>query len=154
MAAERAGTMRRIALEVGDRVRAGQVITTIEDAELSLTLGQMQDELREVEARLAGADVTLPKQSQIDSADKEVQQAEKEAAEMADAQKAAAAQVTYTEAAFRRTSALHESGSATDAQLDQARRDGQTNRGDPPGRALRGGRAWWWQGADADPRTA
>ncbi len=123
VAAQRAGTMRRIALEVGDRVKAGQVITSIEDNELKLTLGQMQDQLREVEARLAGADVTLPKQSEIDSAEQAATQAEKELTEMTEAQKATDAYLAYTEKEFRRVSGLHAAGSASQDQLDQAKRD-------------------------------
>ncbi len=123
VAAQRAGTMHRIVLEVGDRVKAGQVITSIEDNELKLTLGQMQDQLKEVEARLAGADVTLPKPSEIDSAEKAATQAEQELAEMTEAQKATDAYLAYTEKEFRRVSGLHAAGSASQNQLDQAKRD-------------------------------
>ncbi len=123
VAAQRAGTMHRITLEVGDRVKAGQVLTTIEDNELKLTLGQMQDQLKEIEARLAGADVTLPKPSEIDAAEQAASQAEKELAQMTQAQKATDAYLAYTQKEFRRMSGLFASGTVTQDQLDQAQRD-------------------------------
>jgi HlyD family secretion protein len=123
VAAAHAGTMRRIELEVGDRITAGQTITSIEDSELKLTLGQMQDQLKEIEARLAGADVTLPKPSEVESARQSVGQAEKELSEMTEAQKATDAYLAYAEVEFHRTTELHAAGTATQDQLDQARRD-------------------------------
>jgi len=123
VAAERAGTMRRIRLEVGDHVSAGQTITSIEDRELALTLGQLQDQLREIEAQLDGADVALPKPAEIEAAAEAIRQAEQQLAELSETQKATAAHLSYTESEFRRISRLHEAGTASEAQYEEVKRD-------------------------------
>ncbi len=123
IAAERAGTINRIDLEEGDSVSAGQVVASIEDAELALTLGQLDAQLDEIAARLAGADVSLPKQSEIDAAASERDRAEAEVQSYQEAQDATAAELAYAEREYDRVKGLYETGSATDRQLDRAKAD-------------------------------
>ncbi len=121
LAADRAGTMRRIALEVGDRVEKGQVVASIEDTELELTLGGLRDQLQEIEAQLQGVDVPLPKPSEIEAAEKERLRAEKLVEQLEQEKKAAEAEVRYAEAELRRMQELYRKSSASDRQLDEAR---------------------------------
>ncbi len=123
VAADRAGTMDRIALEVGDTVTKGQIVCSIEDTEFELSLGALRDRLAEVQARLDGVDVPLPKQSEIDAAEAEHRGALKQVEVLKEEKTAAKANLDYAEGEFRRIEGLLESGSATDRQHEQARRD-------------------------------
>jgi len=118
--AERAGTLRRIALEEGDRVRAGQVITSIDDTELGLTLDGLDAQLDEINGRLAGVDVPLPKQAEIAAADKERLVAEAQLRTLQEEERAADADLDYARKEFDRVTALLESGTATDREFDRA----------------------------------
>ncbi|MHC5035225.1 MAG: efflux RND transporter periplasmic adaptor subunit [Planctomycetota bacterium] len=121
--ADIAGTLRRVKLEEGDDVAAGQVITTLEDTELRLSLELMRDTMAEVEARLSGVDVPLPKESEIQAAEEEHQRAVEEVHVHAGQLKAAEADLEFAKSEFRRIKGLFDSGSTTDRQFEQARRD-------------------------------
>jgi len=121
--AELPGTVRRVELEEGDRVEAGQIITTIEDTELKLYLDVLRADLKEVQARLAGADVPLPKQSEIDAAEQDARRAEHEVQAVRQELAGAEAQLQFADSDHRRMKDLFDSGSATDRQYEQARRD-------------------------------
>jgi len=120
------GTARRITLEEGDSVAAGQVITTVEDTELKLYLDVMQASLKEIEGRLAGADVPLPKESEIAAAEQERLRASQEVEGLAQDKKAAEAEAAFAAKDFKRIKELFESGSATDQQYDLALRSLET----------------------------
>ncbi|MCK4376145.1 MAG: hypothetical protein KAX19_12475, partial [Candidatus Brocadiae bacterium] len=123
LTADRAGTMRRITLEVGDRVSKGQVVASVEDTELKLSVGAFQDQLEEIAARLEGADVPLPKKSEIETAEEEHRRALQQV-EVAKENKAAAeADLDYADRDFKRIKGLFESGSATDRQYQEVRRN-------------------------------
>lgn len=121
--AELPGTVRRVELEEGDRVEAGQVITTIEDTELKLYLDVLRADLKEVQARLAGADVPLPKQSEIDAAEQDARRTDHEQQAVRQELAGAEAQLQFADSDHRRMKDLFDSGSATDRQDQQARRD-------------------------------
>ncbi len=123
LTAERAGTVRRIALEEGDPVQVGQVLTSLEDTELELSLGMLRDQLDEIEGRLAGVDVPLPKEAEIEAAAKEHEAAEQDLATLAQEKAAAEAEVRYAQKEFERIEQLWESGSASSQQHDTARRN-------------------------------
>lgn len=123
LTADRAGTMRRITLEVGDRVSKGQVVASVEDTELKLSVGAFQDQLEEIAARLEGADVPLPKKAEIETAEEEHRRALQQV-EVAKENKAAAeADLDYADRDFERIKGLFESGSATDRQYQEVRRN-------------------------------
>jgi len=120
------GTARRITLEEGDPVEAGQVITTVEDTELKLYLDVMQASLKEIEGRLAGADVPLPKEPEVAAAEQERLRASQEVEGLEQDRKAAEAEATFAAKDFERIKGLFESGSATDQQYDRALRGMET----------------------------
>jgi HlyD family secretion protein len=122
VAADMAGVAERIALEEGDRVAAGQVITTIEDTRLRLSLDLMGSYVKETEARLAGADVTLPKPSQIEAADQDARRADEELRALQEEKRGSDADLALARKEAARLQALHKSGAATDRQLDEAER--------------------------------
>lgn len=121
--ADAQGTSARITLEEGDSVRAGQQLTTIEDTELKLSLEVLRSNVAEAEARLAGADVPLPKQSEIEAAERERQRALEQLETLKQEKKAAEADLKFAEKESRRIKDLFDSGSATDRQHDAAQRD-------------------------------
>jgi len=120
------GTARRITLEEGDSVEAGQVITTVEDTELKLYLDVMQASLKEIEGHLAGADVPLPKESEVAAAEQERVRASQEVEGLEQDKKAAEAEAAFAAKDFKRIKGLFESGSATDQQYDMALRGLET----------------------------
>jgi HlyD family secretion protein len=126
VAADFPGTARRITLEEGDSIAAGQLITTIEDTELQLSLEMMSAQVKEIEGRLAGVDVPLPKPSEIAAAEEEQRRAERQLAAVTEQKKAAEADLEYAGKELGRIEQLARSGSATARQLDLARRDLQT----------------------------
>jgi HlyD family secretion protein len=122
IAAERAGTVERIELEEGDTVSAGQTVTSVEATELELSLGILQDELAEIQARLSGADVPLPKPAEVETADKKREQAALKLAGTTQQMNAARAELEFAQRQFTRIEGLKESGSASEEQFDAARR--------------------------------
>ncbi len=122
IAAERAGTVERIGLVEGDIVSAGQTVTSVEATELELSLGILQDELAEIQARLSGADVPLPKPAEVETADKRREQAALKLARTTQQVNAARAELEFAQRQFTRIEGLKESGSASDEQFDAARR--------------------------------
>ncbi len=123
VAADRAGTLSRITLEEGDRIPEGQLIASIEDTELELTLGKLQDQLEEIEAQLAGVDVPLPKESEIEAARKERERAELTVEQLLNEKEAAEAELRLARSEFRRVEGLYEQDSVPPQRLDGARRD-------------------------------
>lgn len=123
IAADRAGTLTRITLEEGDPVRKGQVIASIEDTELHLTLGELRDQVEEIEGRLAGVDVPLPKESEIAAARKEKERAELTVEQLMKEKEAAEADLRLARSEFQRIGGLYEQDSASQQRLDKARRD-------------------------------
>jgi len=118
-----AGTVARITLEEGDRVRAGQVLTTIEDTDLRLSLDMTEAVLKEVQGRLAGADVTLPKPSEIQAAEQSYLQALAEVEALEKDLEAARADAEYARKDAARVKKLLDSGAATERDYDVARRE-------------------------------
>lgn len=121
--AQATGVVPRIALEEGDPVRAGQELTAIEDTDLTLSLEAARAWLKEIEGRLAGADVPLPKQSEVEAAAEEHRRTLQQVEILGEQRKAAEADLQYAEKEFGRVKELLESGSATDRQHDLAQRD-------------------------------
>ncbi len=121
--AESAGTAARIVLEEGDAVKAGQNLTTVEDTDFQLSLDAMRAGVKEIEARLAGADVPLPKESEIEAAEEEHRRAGQQVEVLTQEKKAAEADREYAEKDFKRVAGLFESGSASDRQHDLAQRN-------------------------------
>jgi HlyD family secretion protein len=121
--ADRAGVLRRIDLEEGGPVSEGEVIAAIEDTELQLSIGMLEDEIAQVEAQLAGADVSLPKAAEREAAEKEVARADADARSLEQQQHVARADLEYARKEYERLNRLGESGVATDQQVDMARRD-------------------------------
>lgn len=100
---EQSGTVARVTLEVGDEVAKGQPITTVDDTDLRLLAQRSRASVEEIEGRLAGVDVPLPKPSEIARAEKSVQQA-REQMEALKARKAAAqAELTLAKEELDRT---------------------------------------------------
>ena len=126
IAADRAGTIQRIELEEGDPVGRGQTITKIEDAQLGLIVGKLEDSLAEVRARLSGADVTLPKPSQLEAADQEVERAKLDAEALGRSKDAAGVELRYAAEEADRFTALYEKGAATKRERDDADRKHET----------------------------
>lgn len=123
LVADRAGTLRRITLEEGDPVRAGQELAAIEDTELELELGMLRDQLEEIQGRLDGVDVPLPKPSEIQTASEQIRQAQAEVERLEKEEEAAKADLAYAQREFERTTELHQKGTASEQQLDTARRN-------------------------------
>ena len=122
IAAERAGTVARITLEEGDAVSAGQTVTSLEQKELELSLGMLQDELDEIHARLSGADVPLPKPAEVRMAQERVEKAAMELGRAKEQVDAAQAEMDFARRRFTRAQELKQSGSATEEQFDEAQR--------------------------------
>ncbi len=123
LTADRAGTLRRITLEEGDPVRQDQEVAAIEDTELELELGMLRDQLQEIGGRLEGVDVPLPKPSEIEAAAERIRQAEAEVERLIKEKEAAEADLAYARREFERTTELHQKGTASEQQLDTARRN-------------------------------
>jgi len=123
IAADLAGTLTRIELEEGDPVSEGQVIASIEDTELQLTLGELRDQFEEIEARLAGVDVPLPKEPEIAAARKEKERAELTVEQFLKEKDIAEADLRLARSEFQRIEGLYEQSSASEQRLDTARRD-------------------------------
>ncbi len=70
-----AGIARRIELEEGDMVEAGQVITTIEDTELRARVDRALAQIEEVKGYIAGIAAPLPEKSEIAAAQKRAESA-------------------------------------------------------------------------------
>jgi HlyD family secretion protein len=120
VAAEIPGTAARVALEVGDLVKKGQPITTIEDKDLRIERDLIGATLAEIRAHLAGADVTLPKPAQIQAAEKDaVRAAEQVRALKADMHGADATR-RFAEKEFARIQELAVKNVATPRQLEEA----------------------------------
>jgi len=118
-----AGTAQRITLEVGDAVQKGQLITTIEDTELREALGKERARIKEIQGRLEGIDVALPKQSEIEAAQKRAENAA-QLARAAQARQQAAQEVChYLEAQFERARRLYEDGVTSQEAYDTARHE-------------------------------
>jgi HlyD family secretion protein len=98
------------------------VVVAIEDSEFELSLGMLRDELKEIEGRLDGVDVPLPKRSEIEAAEKEREKAEIEVEMLLKEREAAQAELRYAESELQRIEGLYEKGSATARQYDTARR--------------------------------
>ncbi|MFW6189775.1 MAG: efflux RND transporter periplasmic adaptor subunit [Planctomycetota bacterium] len=121
LTADRAGTMRRCELEVGDRVEKGQVLTSIEDRELELTVGRLRDQLDEIEGRLEGVDTPLPEKSELLAAEEAHRQAQIEAETLAREKKAAEADLRFAQREWQRIQDLYDQGTASVQQRDEAR---------------------------------
>jgi HlyD family secretion protein len=120
--AELPGTAQRVELEEGDNVEDGQTVTTIEDTDLRLYLDVLRAQLKEVEARLEGVDVPLPKPSEIDAAGQDAVRAEHEVQALEQDVASAEADLQYADRDFRRVKALFDAGSVTDREYEEARR--------------------------------
>lgn len=103
LGAELVGSLVDVAVEEGDRVRAGQVLARLDDAELRATAAQAARTLDEAAARLAQLDeVSRP------VADQALRQAE--------------ANLTLADNEFGRVARLVEAGFYNQSRLDEARR--------------------------------
>jgi len=116
------GTAQRVTLEEGDVVRRGDLITTVSDAELASYVKVVRAQIAEVEGRLAGADVTLPKPSAIAAAAAEHDGAVAELAAVTQQKAASEADLALAQKERARIGELYQSGRATDRQSDEAQR--------------------------------
>ncbi len=115
------GTLRRIELEVGDAVKAGQVVTTIEDDEIMHAIAGAEAKVRELEARIQGLPVKVPKESELKAAEEAVRAAEESGKAARLQEKKAAEEREYQSRQYRRVSGLHEKNVASDEQYDRAK---------------------------------
>ena len=118
--ADRSGTLRRIALDEGDPVKEGEIITSIEDQELSLTLAMLDAQISEIEGMLDGADVPLPKSSEIAAAETQRRASEAELAALREQLKGAEADRDFAAKELKRIKGLLAEGTSTEQQHDQA----------------------------------
>lgn len=118
-----AGAARRIELEVGDPVRQGQLITTVEDEDLKIYADMIRASIDEVRARLDGVDVTLPKPSEISAAQKEAENTRGQVAALEQEVKAAEADLEFAQKDYARLSGLEAGGSASVREFQRATRN-------------------------------
>ncbi len=62
------GTLNRVDLEVGDRVRKGDVVATVDDFDLRQQARGIDYGIEQARARIAGVDMTKTKPEEVDSA--------------------------------------------------------------------------------------
>jgi HlyD family secretion protein len=117
------GTAARIEFEVGDRLRRDQLITTIEDKDLLTYRDVILASIEETQGRIDGADVTLPKPSEIAAARKDAQRAEEEVVALSEDVKAAEADLRFARSELERITDLAEEGSLSRQQLERTQRD-------------------------------
>ncbi len=113
------GLARRIDLEVGDEVTAGQIITTMEDDEILHSIAKAKARIRELEARIENLTTTVPKEADLQAAANAVE-ASSAAVNIAGLQmEKSAAELNYQEKQYERVSRLLSSGVATQEEYDQ-----------------------------------
>lgn len=115
------GTLRRIELEVGDAVEAGQVVTTIEDDEIMYAVAGAEAKVRELEAKIEGLPAMVPKESELKAADAAVRAAEESGKAAKLQEEKTAEELEYQSRQYRRISGLHDKNVASDEQYDLAR---------------------------------
>jgi len=114
-----AGIAARMALEPGDTLEEGQLITTIEDTELREELKSAYAKIKEIQGRLDGIGVELPKPSQIEAAQKRVENAGL-LAEMAEVERQAAEQDRdYARRELDRFEQLRKEGAVSEETYDR-----------------------------------
>ncbi|NLW49760.1 MAG: efflux RND transporter periplasmic adaptor subunit [Candidatus Brocadiaceae bacterium] len=116
------GTAHRVRLREGDPVEAGQVLTTIDGTELAILQETLRAQLAEVEARLAGVDVPLPKPSELAAAEQDALRTLHEAEALEREVEGAEADLRFATDEDRRARALFEAGSIPDREYELARR--------------------------------
>jgi len=115
------GTVRRIELQIGDPVEAGEVITTIEEDEILHAIAGAEAKVRELEANIEGLPTKVPKESELKAA-AESTEAAAEAGKAAELEKEKAAEeLEYQRKEYRRISGLHDKDVVSDERYDLAR---------------------------------
>lgn len=114
------GTLNRISLEIGDMVKHGDIIATIDTFALTQEIRQVEAQIRQIAANETGVDIEKPKQEDIESARLRIK-------EMSDALSIArksrdVLEINREEAkrAYDRSKGLLEAGATSESQHDEA----------------------------------
>lgn len=120
VAAPVAGRLERIALDVGDRVSAGDSLAQIDPLPLGTQVSAAQAKLQELQAQISGVETQRPKSQELIQAQARLQSAQAE-------QRAAAAEVARAEAQWEqakrdrdRTAQLESQGAVSRRELEIA----------------------------------
>ena len=114
------GTLDRIALEVGDVVKKGQVVARVDSYDLEQRIKEIGALISETEAHVSGVDVAKPKQEDLESAEIRVGEM-KDALEIARKSRAVSAfNLREAENDRDRAKALLEAGAASQDYFDDA----------------------------------
>lgn len=116
------GTLKRIALDVGDVVEAGAVIAEMDAFDLEQRVRGLEYLIRQAEAQIAGVDSGKPKSEDIDTAAMRAQEM-RNALRIAEKEREIAG-INFEEAErdFNRIQRLHAQGVASQSMLDDADR--------------------------------
>jgi len=117
------GVASRVQLEEGDRVEAGQVITTIRDTQMQAMLKRSQAQIEEMKGYLEGLDASLPEESEIAAAAARAQAAAMAVEVAAQARQVARSNLELARKEFERAERLEQTGVLSEGDLDRARRD-------------------------------
>ncbi len=114
------GTLRRIALEVGDEVTKGDIIAQVDPYDLQQRIRELESVVESMKAQMEGVDVAKPKEEDIATTRLQMTEAE---TNLEIARKSlTTAQVAFETAkkAFERAQTLNETGAVSESYFDDA----------------------------------
>lgn len=130
------GTLERITLEVGDEVRAGDVVARLDDHDLVQQVRELDAHIAQVRAQMEGVDVSKPKPIDMTSAGVQVQEARDNARMAEKAQTVAELNRDAAARDFARAEELLAKGVLSPSQRDDAARAYDTLKEDAARQAL------------------
>ncbi len=116
------GTLERIKLEIGDLVKAGEVIAHVDAFELEQRIAGVESLIAQTDAYILGIDVQKPKEEDLASADVRVQENEDRISIAERARDVAAIEMDDARREFKRAEELVVQGVGSQQLLDQAER--------------------------------
>lgn len=116
------GTLRRIALDEGAVVKAGEVIAEVDPFDLDQEIAQVQAQIRQADAQTIGVDTAKPKSEDIDRARLQVQEMRDNLAMMRREQSVATINFEDAERDYQRLSKLQNEGVVSQSEFDRAKR--------------------------------
>jgi len=120
------GTVERIALDVGDEIKEGDVLARVDPYDLERQIEATEALVEQARARITGVDVSKPKDEQLKSAEVRVAEGRDAAAIARKELEAAQINLATAEQNYNRISALYKQGVASEADYDEAERKYRT----------------------------
>jgi HlyD family secretion protein len=116
------GTVRKIVLDEGDTVAAGDCVATVDPFPIEQQIAGVNAMIEQAKARLTSVDIEKPKPEELASAELQVQQ-ELDRQSIARRELAIAENnLADAEREYHRVQSLHESGAVSQSQFDEAER--------------------------------